>query len=143
MGIKLDYEKVGLDTMVFIYQFEAHPEYGEIVNDIFDKIEKGEIKAVTSTITVAEILTKPMKDGNEDAVRDYKYVLQNFPNLEIVPITFEIAEQAASLRAKYGLRVPDVIQIAVCLANDAQAFVTNDARLRKVNEVDIVLLCLF
>jgi len=140
LGIKLDYEKVGLDTMVFIYQFEAHPEYGEVTNDVFDKIERGRIKAVTSTITVAEILTKPMKDGNEEAVRDYKYVLQNLPNLEIVPITFEIAEQAASLRAKYNLRVPDAIQLAVCITNDAQAFVTNDARLRKVNEIEIVLL---
>jgi len=140
LGIKLDYEKIGLDTMVFIYQFEAHPEYGEVTNDVFDKIERGRIKAVTSTITVAEILTKPMKDGNEEAVRDYKYVLQNFPNLEIVPITFEIAEQAASLRAKYDLRVPDAIQLAICLTNNAQAFVTNDARLQKVDEIEIVLL---
>jgi predicted nucleic acid-binding protein len=40
--------------------------------------------------------------------------------------------QAASLRARYGLRTPDALQISVALAAGCSAFLTNDARLQRV-----------
>jgi predicted nucleic acid-binding protein len=39
-----------------------------------------------------------------------------------------------------GLRPPDARQSAACLENGAMAFVTNDRRLRRVTELDVLLL---
>jgi predicted nucleic acid-binding protein len=39
-----------------------------------------------------------------------------------------------------GLRTPDALQNAACLENGAMAFVTNDRRLPRVTELDVILL---
>jgi predicted nucleic acid-binding protein len=38
------------------------------------------------------------------------------------------------------LRTPDALQIAACLAHGAEAFVTNDRRLRRVTEIEVKVL---
>jgi len=43
-------------------------------------IETGEIRGVTSTIALMEVLVKPKRDGNERAIDEYKFILQTFPN---------------------------------------------------------------
>jgi predicted nucleic acid-binding protein len=44
------------------------------------------------------------------------------------------------LRATYRLRTVDAVQIATALEHGATAFLTNDRRLRHVDEVTITLL---
>ena len=51
-----------------------------------------------------------------------------------------VSRIAAELRAVYGLRTLDSLQIAACLAHDAAAIVTNNRRLRIVNKIDVILL---
>ena len=48
-----------------------------------------------------------------------------------------LARRAVVLRAEYGLRVPDALQIAAALEARATAFVTNDQRLTKVKELSV------
>lgn len=141
MGIKAFKEKtIGIDTMVFIYHVEDHPEYSHITERIFSAVETGKNDAVTSVITLLEILVKPKRDGNMTAVRDYKDLLLTFPNLKITDFTVHIADIASDLRAKYGIRTPDAIQIASTIREGSGTFVTNDESLKKVEEVDVVLL---
>ena len=44
-------------------------------------------------------------------------------------IPFDIAENAAKLRADYNLRTPDAIQMATAIYAGASFFLTNDIRL--------------
>jgi len=44
------------------------------------------------------------------------------------------------LRVAYGLKTPYAIHVATALLNGAQAFVTNDAGLKRVNELDVLVL---
>jgi predicted nucleic acid-binding protein len=67
-------------------------------------------------------------------------LLSSSSDFQTLPITSDIAEQAASLRARYGLRTPDALQIATALAADCGAFVTNDARLQRVTELRVLVL---
>ena len=68
MGIMDDIkgEQIYLDTNIFIYALEAYPEYVSILTSVFAAIDKGQVKAVTSELTLAEVLIKPMMDDNED-----------------------------------------------------------------------------
>ena len=52
----------------------------------------------------------------------------------------EISEMAASLRAKYSIKTPDAIQIATAVITGSSFYITNDASLKKVDEVRIMLL---
>lgn len=51
-----------------------------------------------------------------------------------------MAVLAAELRARYMLRTPDAIQVAASLHAGCEAFLTNDADLRRVTELRIVLV---
>jgi predicted nucleic acid-binding protein len=50
------------------------------------------------------------------------------------------AEQAARLRAVYGLRLPDALQIAFAVESGCQAIVCNDHSMRRVTELPVLVL---
>lgn len=45
-----------------------------------------------------------------------------------------------TIRAQYGIRVPDALQVAAALEMGATVFVTNDRRLSKLNELAVIVL---
>lgn len=139
--IKKSAEKVFLDSMCFIYFFEANKSYGAIIKKIFRKIAQKKLIAYTSSLTLAEILAQPRIILNNQLVSKYKTRFLTIPNLTInCDLSIELAEKAAKFKAKYNLRLPDAIQLAVCLLSKSQVFITNDVKMRKVEEFKILLL---
>jgi len=134
------YRFVGVDTMGFIYHFEENKDYQPFTRLLFGSIESGTIKAVTSIITLLEILVRPKKEKNEHLVKEYKFLLQTFPNLQIVSLDEKIVDIASSLRAKYNIKTPDAIQVASSILAGAKAFVTNKPSLKRINELNIIIM---
>ena len=131
---------VGIDTVAFIYHLEENHKYLPFTNVLFEMVENGVIKGVTSAVTIMEILVKPEKEENERAVQEYKFILQTFPNLKIKPIDFHTAEKAAELRAKYRIKPADALQLGAALVENANAFVTNDEKLKQVEEIKTIIM---
>ena len=131
---------IALDTMIFIYHLENHSAYSHITEKLFSDIENGVYHAVTSLVTLLELLVKPKREGALKAASDYRDLLLTFPNLEFLPLDLSIAELASTLRAKYSIRTPDAILIATAISQQAAAFITNDEQLKKVAEIEVVLL---
>lgn len=131
---------VGLDTMLFIYHIEDNPKYAVITERLFDTIEHGSCKAVTSILTLIELLIKPKREGNLIAVGDYRDMILTFPNLMVMDVNLRVSDIASDMRAKYRIRVPDAIQIASAIVGGSQSFITNDEGLKKVKDVNIILL---
>ena len=131
---------VALDTMIFIYAFEDHPVYQEILKSFFRALEKGEMNAVTSTLTISECLVQPYRKKNFALSAQYQVLFRNFPNLSIIPLTDDIAERAAFLRAQYNLRTPDAVQLATALVSGCHAFLTNDDRFLVAEGIRILVL---
>jgi predicted nucleic acid-binding protein len=132
---------IGLDTSVFIYFLENNTRYGEIARITINGIEKGRWQGITSTITLMEITIRPWQLGREAVAREYEAVLVHFPNLSIVDVDRTVARAAAQLRAKYNIAPPDAIQVAASLSFGARAFLTNDKRLVKLQELmDVIVL---
>ena len=50
-----------------------------------------------------------------------------------------IGSWAVTLRAAYEIHVPDALQVAAAIESGATLFVTNDRRLNKVQEIEILL----
>jgi predicted nucleic acid-binding protein len=132
---------VGLDTAIFIYHFENNPTYLPLTRVLFSSIEMGEQKGVTSTITLMEIIVKPLALGRVDVARKYEAMLVNFPNLQVVDIDRDVIRQAARLRAEYRIRPPDALQAAASLLYGAEVLVTNDGQLKRLNDkLEVILL---
>lgn len=131
---------IGLDTMVFIYHMEDHPKYAMITEKLFDGIEHGKPSGVTSILTLIELLIKPKREGNLIAISDYKDIVLTFPNLTVMDVNLKVSDIASDIRARYGIKTPDAIQIATSMVGGAQSFITNDERLKRVKDITIILL---
>lgn len=142
MGIaeKLTDTKVFIDTAPFIYFIEKHSTYLKTLRPVFAGINSGEIEAMTSSITLLEVLVHPLKFGDEQLADKYRQILLYSEGLTTYEITNEISEKAASLRAKHGIKTPDAIQLAAGLIYGADYFLTNDPELKNVDGITVLIL---
>lgn len=137
---RLKNKVVGLDTMIFIYHFDNNQKYSPLTYLILESMENGQFQGITSTLTLLELLVKPKKEKNQFISDKYKLILQNFPNLQIKSLDEEIVDIASDIRAKYAINTPDAIQIATSLSARADYFLTNDLYLKKIQDLEILLL---
>lgn len=132
---------IGLDTSIFVYFLESSPRYASLAEIAFKGIEGGKWQGVTSTITLMEIAVRPWQLGREMAAREYEAILVHFPNLSIVDVDRNVARTAAQLRARYNVSPPDALQVAASVSFGAKAFLTNDKRLSRLQElIDVIVL---
>jgi predicted nucleic acid-binding protein len=134
------HRKVALDTSVFIYYMEANPLYVEMASEIFSWLETPGNVAVTSSITMTELLVQPYRTGNEMLVHRYFGLLSTFPNLEWVAPDLDVAATAAKLRALHRLRTPDALQAATAICKGATGLITNDPAIARVTEISVGVL---
>jgi len=131
---------IGLDTSIFIYHLEDHPRYSSLTEIIFNALEKGTNRGVTSYLTLLEILTKPKADGLLQVAHDYEFYLTTFPNLTFYEMGLDVARKASDLRAAERIKAPDAIQVSTAMLYGATAFLTNDKIFERVKGIDILIL---
>jgi len=78
--------------------------------------------------------------GNTKTEQEYRNILLHSGGFELLPVTTLIAESAAELRARYNLRTPDALHVATAIAAGCGAFLTNDAGVKRVAEITVLLL---
>ncbi len=132
--------RVGLDTSLFIFYLEDHPRYLSLCDEVFDLLEQGGAEAVTSTVSLLEVLVQPLAMGKTDLINEYRSFLTETPHLTLRPLDSTLAERAAALRARHQVRTVDAVQLAAALEFGARLFLTNDDRLRKVTEIEVIVL---
>ncbi len=138
--------RIYLDANIFIYAVEGFPKYSMLCREILVAIDESIIHAVTSELTVAEVLVRPMRDANIAAVSVYEELLQNRPSLNLMPISRSVLQQAAGLRAQLNGKLPDAIHIATALQCGADLILTADRSLKvpasiKCTNLDELLNC--
>lgn len=131
---------VGIDTSIFIYQVEDSPRYAALSEEALGALSNGVFKGVTSILTMMEVAVRPLQLGRHDAADEYELLLGSFPNLLVVELDRACARRAAELRATYRLRPSDSLQVAACLQHGATALLTNDKGLRRIQDLDVIVL---
>lgn len=131
-GVKL----IFLDTAPVIYYVERHPTFFPLVQPIFESLSDRDLQAVTSPITLAECSIVPLLELQQDfadaLVRNESVIFRITDEL--------IAIEAVKMRVKYGLKLPDAIQIATAIVSNCDAFLTNDIALSKVTEIRSIVV---
>jgi predicted nucleic acid-binding protein len=131
---------IAVDTAPFIYFIERHPAHVDVLRSIFAAVSTGPVAAVSSVITLVEVLTRPRQTGDTALELAYRNLLLHSRNFIIRDVDVATAVHAADLRAKYRLRTPDALQIATALVGGCDAFLTNDLAMRGVSEIRVLML---
>jgi predicted nucleic acid-binding protein len=133
---------VSIPRRSFIILRDVAP-YADLLVPVYRLLENDTLRAVTSTVTLAEILTKPFADKNFSLADEIKFTLKSFSSLSVASIDEKLAEAAALIRARYAIRLPDALQLAAAIQGEATLFLTNDKRVRKVDAVEVLVLSNF
>lgn len=118
-----------VDSAPIIYILEGHSRLGPRFRPLFDAHASGRLQFAITSLTIAEVLTGPLRAGDEALVRRYRTVLESW---RVVDLDAGIAEGAARLRASLRLRLADAVQVASALAVNAAALVTHDRDFARV-----------
>ena len=137
----LDFSDLAQDALVLvdsapiIYVLEDHPKLAARFMPLFEAHAAGRLRFAITTITIAEVLTGPMKTGDEALARRYRAILESW---RPVALDVDIAESAARLRAALRLGLADAVQAASALAINAAALVTHDRDFSRVKALRVL-----
>ncbi|MCI8771337.1 MAG: PIN domain-containing protein [Lachnospiraceae bacterium] len=136
-----DYNKVFIDTAPFIYYIEGsvgNPDYADKAKDFFKSSYKGDIRMITSVITVAEYKVFPYRTGQHEYIVSFER-LMNVLDINIVSIDKTIADKVARIRAEYkAFKAMDALQLATACITGCDLFLTNDKQLRQFGEIKCI-----
>ncbi|MBA3845223.1 MAG: type II toxin-antitoxin system VapC family toxin [Planctomycetes bacterium] len=125
-----------MDANPLIYAFEGHP-LAEPFRPIIEGAERGDYELVVTPVTLAELLGAPIRSGREALIERYYATLTTAP-FRLRELDAEIAVSAARLRVRYGLKLPDAIQLATGLHDGCFALVSRDAHFARVSEIPVI-----
>lgn len=124
--------RVYLDANVFIYGLNLFPQYAAVVTRVFSAIDDGEFEAFSSDLTAAELLVKPLKDGDAAAEAACRAILFGNDRITVSSVSRDIIIEAAGIRAFRTVKIPDAIHLATAKECNCDVFLTNDHRMKNV-----------
>jgi len=133
-------DRVYLDANLFIYAMEGLPPVVARLTALFQRFDRGELHAVTSELTLAEVLVKPLRDGRLDVRDQYELMIRSSNALTVAPVSREVLLAAASLRATSNLKLPDAIHAATAFAAACTTYLTNDHQFTTIANLPVLLL---
>lgn len=127
------------DTNVFIYLLEGRGSALERTLALRKAMLARGDQLLTSTLTLGEVLVKPIERGESELYRKYEAVIAETSLM--IPFDIKAARRYASLRCDRSLRAPDAIQLACAATAGVDLFITNDARLqqKKVEGIQFIV----
>jgi predicted nucleic acid-binding protein len=133
---------VYLDTNLFIYAVEEIAPYAEQVRPLLEAADQGEIRLVTSLLTLAETLVMPCRKADNGLITTYRELFTRPPvGLFVAQLDAAILERAARLRATVdSLHLPDAIHLATAESEQCDLVLTNDKRLKASATLSVVVL---
>ncbi len=131
---------VGLDSAPLIYYIEADATYVPLVDPFFEAVSRRALRVVTSTVTLVEVLSQQLGQGDTALAARYRRILLTSQGVLLQAVSVAIAEEGARLRALRGLRTPDAIQLATARLAGARSCLTNDGALAAVPDIEVLVL---
>ncbi len=133
--------RVYLDSCTLIDATEGADTRADLLQALFVSGRRNGGRFVTSERSMAEVMVKPLKDGNRLLMSAYLMLLSNDPGaqIEVEAVDRHILAQAAFERARSpGLKLPDAIHLATAGRAACTHLVTRDARLLPAARLPVV-----
>lgn len=134
--------KVYLDANIFIYPAIYGIDSKErACREILDKMVSGKIGAITSSLTIDEIIWKLIRRvGRAETLKLAKSLFE-LPNLTVVDVTAQDVYNALELMEKYkNLKPRDAIHAAVAINAGVSKIYSDDSDFDEIKELNRVKL---
>jgi predicted nucleic acid-binding protein len=85
-------------------------------------------------------MMKPLQASDRALADRYRTIFYHTRGIKVLPISLAVADRAAELRAKHNLRTPDALHVASAITSRCDAFLTNDAGIKRVDDIKVLIL---
>jgi len=126
--VKLAY----IDSCVWIARVEGLSEYKNIIDANLQTLAEEGWMFCTSDAVALEVLTKPLKENQDNLAQIYRGLFQKMRTIKIFPAVFK---NALLLTTAENLKGMDAIHVAIAEHNNCQLFVTSDPHFRNLKAI--------
>ena len=130
---------VYIDANGLIYSVERIEPYRTLLEPMWQQVQDGNLSVVSSPVLITEVLVKPLQVGNAEIEMQYRELFASNA-VSLLDASYEVFEDAARLRARTGLKIPDALHAATALRAGCALFITNDTDFRRIAELPTVVL---
>lgn len=123
-----------VDSNIFLYALQAHPQYGKTAKNILERIDTEE-NAVTSLINIGEVCWWLESHQKGDLVKEKLELIDALLFLQIESISLEDFLKAAAFKKTYNIDFNDRLSLAVMKRKQIKEIYSNDSDFDKVEWV--------
>lgn len=113
--------------------------YLGVLIPLFDRVRTGQAVMIISAITEAELLVRPQREANREAIEKIEDFLSE-DGIFVVDVTRQIARRAAALRPVNRISIADAVIMATGLETGCDLIVGNDRRWSELPAIPFLLL---
>lgn len=131
--------EIVVDANVFLNVKNKEEPFYSYSERVLNSIDEGRNRAILSTVVIAEICCGYYQTGESKDKDEFILHVSSSQNYHVMDVNTMIADQAAYVRSKTGMKLPDAIIVATGIIGKAKRIITNDkdsfkkaARLTKV-----------
>lgn len=122
--------KLYWDTNAFITLVENGGAISDRLGELLERAFDEEISIVTSELTLAELLVRPLREDNAERVYVYRDLFEAAGNVDARSISRDVLLATAQIRADHpSVKLPDAIHIATAELARCSHFLSGDLRL--------------
>jgi predicted nucleic acid-binding protein len=138
----MEIRRLYVDANILIMLAEGKGEGAELLRALFDGAIAEDARVLcTSELTLAEVLTHPVRNSDAELQEQYERLLVTSAWFDIEPVQRSVLRLAAKLRADHrALKLPDAIHVATALHQGCDHFLSGDERLPRRFETGLVPL---
>lgn len=123
--------KICLDTNIFLNVKNKEEPFYQYSEAILNAIDNGDLEAIVSIITIAELCVGYYKAGEIIGKDEFIAGLYSNQHYDIIDMNLKIADKSGEIKNKSNLKLPDCIITASTLLEGASCLITNDERFEK------------
>lgn len=127
--------RIFLDTNVFLAILNEEKNW-QLAEKLLLDVHNGKHECYTSVICISEILSGFYAGNESEKGERFLADMQAINNLTIMDVDLTVAKDAAKMRAKYKMKLPDAIIASSCKAHKCK-LITQDENFIKVKEIEV------
>ena len=130
---------VYLDSMIVIYLIEGPGPFRIRARARLAQITAAGDETAISHLIRLECRVKPIRASDASLLADYDAFF-NAPALLRFPLPEPVFERATEIRAQYGFKLGDSLNLATAVEHGCGLFLTNDVQLRRFPDIPVDVL---
>ena len=132
--------RIAFDTSAVIYYLEDLYPYGIYAAQAFSLLASGVAVGFVSSVVEMETLVRPLRIRDKGLLFSIRRFFALHPNLHVTPVSSDIAQAAAQVRASTNLKAPDAIIAATAAADRCDVIIGNDRAFARNSKLPYLVL---